>query len=290
MNTRLLYTLPATALSLVALALAVAGFLTVKAPTPAPSDTEKAAEARKPSTPEYRYLVATRALSAGELLSGAAFTTVVSSNVVPDAISADDAPFGKPVKSAVAPGELLTLSKLESSSLLQRLVAPGYQALAVPVDDVSGVGGLLRPGDRVDVTASFRRSDKDEPAALRMLKDVLVLAVRGVPRVGDALEPEERRRNSTVVLAVPEDKVPELLLASTEGMLRLAAIAAPAEALAGHSDVVPAGQHSGKEAETVYMTDLFPLPAPTPPHQSSAPDANQVQVFEGSESRYVYVR
>ncbi len=75
------------------------------------------------------------------------------------------------------------------------------------MDNVTVAGGLLRPGDRVDVITAFRRSDKDAPVALVMLKRIQVLAVRGAMSGADT-DDDNNRRNETVVLSVPEKKFP----------------------------------------------------------------------------------
>lgn len=285
MNKRLLYALPATVLAMVALALAITGFLSAKKASPPVRSVEASATSTVPKAPEYRYLLATRPLSPGDIMEQSGFTQVSSPEPVPEAIRVEGAPFGSPIKTAIASGQLLTSSNLQTDSLLQALVMPGFKAMAVPVDDVSGVGGLLRPGDRVDVVASFRRSDKDKPAALRILGNVLVVAVRGVPYTGEAGEKNDQRRNSTVVLAVPEDKTSALLLASTEGNLRLVAIAPAQESTAPDAP----GQQQAL-AKTVYLDDLFPSPPKPAPRRSAPVRSTRVQVFEGSESRNVYVR
>jgi pilus assembly protein CpaB len=289
MNTRLLYALPATLLALIALGLAVAGFLSTKKTLAVVPGTETRVEAKVASAPAYRYLLATRGISPGQALSADAFATVLSENVLPEAIGADEAPFGAAVKTAIVPGELLSASKLEPNSLLQRLVAPGYQALAIPLDDVAGVGGLLRPGDRVDVNASFRRSDKANPAAVRVLRNVLVIAIKGVSQAGGSAGDDAHQRNNTVVLEIPEDKVPEVLLASTEGQLRLAAIAAPEEKLPGREDG-PFGKQGSALTKAVYLDDLFPSPPKAAPSRTVQASAPQVRIFEGTASRNVHVR
>ncbi|MFL1466701.1 Flp pilus assembly protein CpaB [Marinobacter sp. HN1S83] len=288
MNKRLIYALPATVLALVALGLAIAGLLSVKSQPATPSSQSQVSEPETvPAAPEYRYLVASQALSPGDVMKEDGFMPVSSSDPVPDALRADDAPFGQPIKTSLAAGQMLTAANLRTDSVLETLVPQDHQAMAIGVDEVSGVGGLLRPGDRVDVIASFRRSDNDKPAALKLLGNVLVLAVKGVPYNGEAGEDNDSRRNNTVVLSVPEDKVSRLLLASSEGSLRLVAVS-PKREVASEAE---AG--SGEEERTVkavYLEDLFPSPPKPAPTRRTAPPSTRVQVFEGSESRSVYVR
>ncbi|WP_150299645.1 Flp pilus assembly protein CpaB [Pseudomonas profundi] len=289
MNSRLVYAAPATLLALVALGLAIAGFLSTKKNLAVAPDTQERVETTVASAPAYRYLLATRGVLQGQALSADAFVTVLSDNPLPEAIGAEEAPFGAAVKTAIMPGELLTASKLEPNSLLQRLVAPGYQALAIPLDDVAGVGGLLRPGDRVDVNASFRRSDKANPAAVRLLRNVMVIAVKGVTQDGSSAGDDAHQRNNTVVLEVPEGKVPDVLLASAEGQLRLAAIAAPEGKLAGR-EASTLDKPGSALAEAVYFEELFPPQPKAAPGHTAQPSAPQVRVFEGAASSLVHVR
>ncbi len=282
MNKRLIYALPATVLALVALGLAIVGLLSTKDQPAKPEQTQVAQPEQTRPAPEYRYLVARQGLSPGDVIKEEGFMSVAAPDPLSDAIRADDAPYGQTIKTALAAGQMLTKANLRTDSVLETLVPQGHQAMAIAVDDVSGVGGLLRPGDRVDVTASFRRSDKDKPAALKLLGNVLVLAVKGVPYNGEGGEDNDSRRNNTVVLSIPEDEVSRLLLASSEGNLQLVAVSPKQEAASG-----------GEEAavKAVYLEDLFPAPPkPAPTRRATPPPSTRVQIFEGSESRSVYVR
>lgn len=283
MNKRLIYALPATVLALVALGMAIVGLLSVKGQPENLPQNQVTEPEQAPVKPEFRYLVSSQALSPGDVMEKAGFVSVSSADPVPGAISVEDAPFGEAIKTSLAAGQTLTEANMRNDSVLETLVPEGHQAMAIAVDEVSGVGGLLRPGDRVDVTASFRRSDNDKPAALKLLGNVLVLAVKGVPYDGEAAEDNDSRRNNTVVLSVPEDKVSRLLLASSEGSVRLVAISP--------KKVKEQAEEEESTVKAVYLEDLFPAPPkPAPTRRTAPPPSTRVQVFEGTESRSVYVR
>ncbi|MDC0661251.1 Flp pilus assembly protein CpaB [Marinobacter sp. SS21] len=288
MNSKLLYTLPALLLALVAVVLALVGVLRPphspqSQPDPATGDVAVEVVEASPPAPSYDYLVARVAMSPGDALEATSVQRISSDHPIDGAILADDLQFGAVVSNVVRAGELMREGMFESASLVRPLLQPGTQAIAIPVNDVSGVGGLLKPGDEVNVYASFRNSDKNEPAALTVLENVVVIAVRGVAYSGDAVDEDERRRNASVVLAVPDDKVASLLLASNEGELRLAALADTGEAL----DVAALPV---SPAKPTYLKDLFPAPPPPPRTAPSRPTGSRVQVFEGAEQRSVYVR
>lgn len=65
------------------------------------------------------------------------------------------------------PGERATLSSL---------VKPGMKAVTIRVNDVEGVGGFVRPGDRVDVVLT-RQIDKGNASTEVVLQNTRVLAV-----------------------------------------------------------------------------------------------------------------
>ncbi|MEK6705924.1 MAG: Flp pilus assembly protein CpaB, partial [Bdellovibrionota bacterium] len=71
-------------------------------------------------------------------------------------------------------------------------VAPGKRAVAVPVNEVSGVAKLVKPGDRVDLIAVLDLGgSKDAKISKTILQDVVVLAVgrsvtNNVPRIIEA--------------------------------------------------------------------------------------------------------
>ena len=65
---------------------------------------------------------------------------------------------GRTVTTQLVKGQLLDANAFSSSTVnpdVARLLDPGKRAIAVPVDQVSGVGTLLKPGDRVDVVLAF---------------------------------------------------------------------------------------------------------------------------------------
>lgn len=117
-------------------------------------------------------------------------------------------------------GTWLTEESFSSGGPLARMIRPNERALAVAVDEVSGAGGQLTPGDYVDVLLFLRQdaSNAEQSAqvvlpAMRLLSvgDQLGLANDGTPAVPPPATVEERAQAAqrraaarTVVLAVPE--------------------------------------------------------------------------------------
>lgn len=121
---------------------------------------------------------------------------------------------------------------------LAGIVPAGMRAVTVPVDPVTGVAGLLKPGDRVDVIATFEVGET--LVAQTVLQDVELLALGThttdpTPEERPAAETQEeeateetaRPRRETVeypnaTLGVTPEDAQKLMLAEQRGRLRLA--------------------------------------------------------------------
>lgn len=87
---------------------------------------------------------------------------------------------GETTRYPIAAGEQITRVKVGPQTEgdgLAFVVPKGQRALSVRVDEVSGVGGLLLPGDRVDVIAVFSTTEVGSDKAVTLLQNIEVLAV-----------------------------------------------------------------------------------------------------------------
>lgn len=99
----------------------------------------------------------------------------------PGAIETPDDAVGLVAATPIKKGEQILMTKLLSpgpNTGLSLQVAPDKRAVTIPVDDVRGVGKLIRPGDRVDIITSVNYGDnKQERREVKtLLQDVLILA------------------------------------------------------------------------------------------------------------------
>ena len=97
---------------------------------------------------------------------------------------------------------------------------PGMRAMAVRVNDVVGLPGFVKPGDRVDIMVTLKNSGKKEKITKTVLENTLVLAT------GTQLErrgPGEKPKKVKVfTFEVSLEEAEKLAFASTEGKLRIA--------------------------------------------------------------------
>ncbi len=68
---------------------------------------------------------------------------------------------GQVARSSVTQGQLITSSVLNASGAIQNIETPaGYVAMSVQVDQVTGVGTIIKPGDFVDLVSGFTTAEK----------------------------------------------------------------------------------------------------------------------------------
>ena len=113
------------------------------------------------------------------------------------------------------------------------LVPPGLRAVAVKIDESSGVDNHLEPGCRVDVVGVFsvRKNNRKETIARTILQDVEVAAVGDMiappspkanePADGKSKNVKRERAPGAVTLLVKPEQVPTLHLAEQKGKIKL---------------------------------------------------------------------
>ena len=119
----------------------------------------------------------------------------------------------------IVAGEILMrerFSEYENGSTLAALVSEKMRAVTVRVDDVIGVAGFLLPGNRVDVLAARRETDR-RATAETILRDVKVLAVDQTA----ATEKNEPVIVRAVTLEVNPAQAEVLVKAKEEGSIQL---------------------------------------------------------------------
>ena len=108
------------------------------------------------------------------------------------------------------------------------VVKEGFRAVAVKIDDSSGVDNHLWPGCKVDVIGYFniRRGGRNETVARAIIDNVEVAAVGQRLSTIEATDPADKGKKAqparAVTLFVKPDQVPILHLAEQRGKIKLA--------------------------------------------------------------------
>lgn len=179
------------------------------------------------------------------------FTEVSEEGLAPGALANPDLAIGQIARIPILEGEPVLAGKLTSNlqtgSGLSFIIPDGRRALGVRIDKVIGAGGLLRPGDRVDIYAvvsvpTFSTVTGEVVAEpnrpIIVAQDIEVLAVeqelqRVLPtqanvertnETGGTLsdQADAQPLSSVVTLAVTPTEAQTLLLAEDAGSIRLA--------------------------------------------------------------------
>ena len=174
-----------------------------------------------------KVVVATRDLPEGTLIERVDVKSVraVDAHLPDDIVFDIGSIVGQEITADVYVGEPFHAKRLSSerSSRAASVVGAGMVALAVGVDDVTGVAGGVRPGDRVDVLIVDRESERvrrlltniralgtnvsgyfspdvDEEAALYRVREVTVVVLELKP--SDAVRVADAAENGPVRLAL----------------------------------------------------------------------------------------
>lgn len=103
------------------------------------------------------------------------------------------------------------------------LVSSGKRAATIAVNEVTGVAGLLRPGDRVDIvgTADVPAGNAKVTVTSLLVQNVTVLAVNQTAEASQVKSGGKPVQTQTVTLEVTPQQAQVLVLAAERGSLHL---------------------------------------------------------------------
>jgi pilus assembly protein CpaB len=165
---------------------------------------------------------------------------------------------GKVVRTTMTTDEQVLTTKLflqREESGLAFMVPNGMRAVSVNFTEVIGSGGLIMPGDRVDVIATFKKDVMGKDQAMILLQNVPVLAV------AQSTSPDELEPAAAATPTAPG--APKMAAATPNTAAPVAAPAKPGTPTAGtDKSTAPSADGAGDKV----------LPAtPTPVSVKAAP-------------------
>lgn len=214
-----------------------------------------------------KIVVAAGAVAPGQELTADVLTLgPISADAPPAGAFTDTAAVvGRVTAAAMFPGQPVMDTLLAPSGAgagLQALVPRGMRAITVEVNEVSGVGGMIVPGCRVDVVCTLTGANKDDTVACTIVQDVLVQAVGQRLMPGRTPEDKEVPVRSITLIATPRD-AEAIDLAGSIGRTRLV--------LRGTND------RSLTETAGVTFVDLRGEELPSPPPVPLPPPVAAIQ-------------
>lgn len=116
----------------------------------------------------------------------------------------------------IVPGRLAPVGTGQG---LQVKITPGKRAMAVRIDDVAGVSGLIQPDSRVDVMVTVREDAGSGTQVSKLfMSNMRVLSVGTVDRAGPDNRPIQA---TTATLEVTPEEAERLAVATRDGSIQL---------------------------------------------------------------------
>ncbi|NMB26394.1 MAG: Flp pilus assembly protein CpaB [Firmicutes bacterium] len=177
-----------------------------------------------PEVKEVSVIVATSDIPPGATISPNMLRLIQTpeASLHPEAATKANEVMGRIAKAPIVQGEQILLSRLLPAGVTPSLtfaIPDGKRAISVAVNEVVGVAGFVKPGDRVDVLATVDDPYREETITTTVLQDVEVLAI------AQDMEEEVDKKpkvSTTVTLAVDLLEAQKVTLAEETGTLRLA--------------------------------------------------------------------
>lgn len=225
-----------------------------------------------------------------------------------DVFTSIDSIVGRVTRVPVFRGETMVLGRLAPSGSgagLEVRITPGKRAMAVRIDDVAGLAGLVQPDSRVDVVLTVGDGVDAPPHSRMIMHNMRVLSVGAETERASATTNDEApvaqasALASTATLEVTPSEAEQLALATNQGRIQLV--------LRGFGDpetVVTSGASIGDmlpefaealRAQRAASMPSYATPAlPAMPRVSAAPvatagatprsDSTVVRVFRGDQA------
>jgi pilus assembly protein CpaB len=138
------------------------------------------------------------------------------------AFASTDSLIGRVTRVAVFEGEPMVPGRLAPSGTgpgIEVKITPGKRAMALRINDVAGVSGLIQPNSRVDVLVQIRNEAKDG----RLVSKLFMENMR-VLSVGTAVERDAEGKAieaATAALEVTPQEAERLAIAASQGSIQL---------------------------------------------------------------------
>jgi pilus assembly protein CpaB len=160
-------------------------------------------------------------------------------NAPANVASTPSALFTRVAKVQIPAGQMVHESLLAEKGVaggLPGVIAPGYRAMTIEVNEFTGVAGLLEPGNRIDIVARIAEAEGGGQMSRTIVQNVPIIAVGPnltsksaqatgeptpvAPVVADAPQQTKAIARSITVLVTPED-AEKIDLASSTNQARI---------------------------------------------------------------------
>lgn len=169
---------------------------------------------------------------------------------------------------------------------LGSLIPAGKRAIAIEANEVKAVGSVIKPGDHVDVLATYRDPFGKEETTMMLLQNVLVIAVNQ----GQTDPTKVDGAKTSMTLVVGPEETERLTAADRAGILRVA-LRSPKDTTVINSTGVTMKDISFGKAQDIPSAPV-PSVAPVVPvapvtRQREVEKEREIIIYHGTEARPV---
>ena len=212
-----------------------------------------------------------------------------------------DSVVGRVAKIPVFKGEAIVPGRLAPPGTgpgLEVKITPGKRAMAIKINDVVGIAGMIRPDSRVDVLVTLREDDPTAPRqrAKLFMANMRVLSVGTNVERGDDGKPINA---TTAALEVTPEEAEQLAIAMNQGSIQLVlrgygdpdsvrtAGATSSDVLAQLTTAPTVRVAPAPAAPRRHVERRFPVPTPRPvqavAEPPKKPEPYVIQVYRGDK-------
>ena len=249
-------------------------------------------------------VVATRDINDGELIDRVAVTVAQwpVATIPVGAYGRIDSVAGRVTKVPVFTGEPMVPGRLTPEGTepgLRSKITPGKRAMAIPINNVTGIAGMIPPNSRVDIGLSTTLGNSQRTAKVFM-ENMRVLMMESSTQTTADGRPIPA---TTATLEVTPQEFELLMVAQTQGAIQLV--------LRGYADpdsvktkgattgdveramrnapvvVVPPRQARPSAPRVVAETVVVREQLPPAPKAAARPDSSRIEVFRGQKKEEV---
>jgi pilus assembly protein CpaB len=177
------------------------------------------------------------------------------------AFTSVDSVVGRVTRIDVFKGEVIVPGRLAPNGTgpgLQVKITPGKRAIAVRIDDVAGISGMIQPNSRVDVMVTIRDNEKGQQVSKLFMSNMRVLSVGTISQVSSDNRPISA---PTATIEVTPVEAERLAIAQGEGRIQLV--------LRGYGDPDSIKTEGAKSADVLAQLRSAPVAKPATPASNS---------------------
>ena len=194
----------------------------------------------------------------------------------------------KEVEGRVALNRLKAKEQIRSSDLaaegqvpgLSYDIPPGMRAIAIGASEISAVGNQVKPGDHVDVLATYSEPNTHQETTRTVLQDVLVLAVNK----GDT-SAQAPGANTSMTLAVKPEQAELLMAADRASVIRVMLRAPTDKAIVDSPGITVRDFQGSKSFEVAPKSADDQQSTPVTIIPPSSRRGSEITIYRGSQSQ-----